>query len=128
MGWLQPAVDHQPGSVQDATTERMRSDIVEIQARVYDKAASYFNIIILAGYAGIFFVWTQSSEFLSKNAVAICALLMVISVLTFVLFEIAKMTFFAYTIIRFKGFILDPKSPFDIRQNVENFHRVEKQA
>lgn len=75
--------------------QRQASEIVETQIRVvtaaYDRGTAYTNLIVLAGYAGFFALWQMAQQHLSKSEQLWSALLMLISILAFVLFEIVKM-------------------------------------
>lgn len=75
--------------------EKIASQITEAQLKLltvsYDKAASYTTVIIFGGYAGMFALWQLSKEFLSKEQALWSALLVLVSLLSFVLFEVLKM-------------------------------------
>ena len=70
-------------------------EIVEAQISVvtatFNNAAAYTNLIMLAGYAGFFGLWQLTAEYLSKNQKLWSALLILISLLLFVIFEVVKM-------------------------------------
>lgn len=65
--------------------------LVELNARIYEKAASHNNVMMLAGYAGIFAIWGFVKDFLSKNSSLWIAILLGISLSLFVLFELISM-------------------------------------
>src|SRR5881409_3943173 len=75
--------------------ERLASNIVEAQQKVitasYDRAASYTTVIIFGGYAGVFAIWQLSKEYLTKGQVLWSAVFLLVSLLSFVLFEVIKM-------------------------------------
>jgi hypothetical protein len=75
--------------------EKLAADIAEAQQKLitvsYDKAASYTTVIIFGGYAGFFAIWQLSKEYLSRGQSLWSALLILISLLAFVLFEVLKM-------------------------------------
>jgi hypothetical protein len=77
--------------------ERIASQIAEANEKLlslaYDKAATYTTIIIFGGYAGLFGIWQLTKEYLSKDQALWSALLIMISLLAFVLFEVFKMIF-----------------------------------
>lgn len=84
--------------------EKLTSQISEAQLKLltvsYDKAASYTTVIIFGGYAGIFALWQLSKEFLSKEQALWSALLVLVSLLAFVLFEVIKMILVARTVFK----------------------------
>jgi len=74
---------------------KLAAEISEAQLKLvtvsYDKAASYTTVIIFGGYAGFFAVWQLSKQYLSKGQTLWAALMILISLLSFVLFEVLKM-------------------------------------
>src|SRR5207237_2098179 len=82
-----------PQSIDDET--RRNIDLaVDIQIRIiagaYEKAVAYTNLIIVAGYAGLFALWQITKDNLSRRQVLISAFLIISSITIFVLFEIYK--------------------------------------
>ena len=69
---------------------------VKLISTIYDKATSYTNIIIVAGYAGFFALWSNTKQFLTPFQARLAAVLMGISICIFVFFEIYKMTLTGY--------------------------------
>jgi len=63
----------------------------EILSHLYQNANSFSNVIILAGYAGIFGVWQITRGSLSKETMMWVALLTSCSIVLFVSFEVWKM-------------------------------------
>ena len=74
---------------------KLAAQIGEAQEKLlttsFDKAATYTTVIIFGGYAGFFALWQLSKDYLSKEQALWSALLILISLLSFVLFEVAKM-------------------------------------
>ncbi len=73
--------------------------IIETQIKIitaaYDKTMAYTNVIVVAGYAAFFGLWTLTRPYLSKTHALWAALLMCISATIFVMFEVFKMVFTA---------------------------------
>jgi DNA transposition AAA+ family ATPase len=69
--------------------------LVETQTKVvtasYDRATAYTNVIIVAGYAAFFGLWTLTKTYISKPLALWAALLMAFSAATFMIFEVYKM-------------------------------------
>ncbi|MDD3580094.1 MAG: hypothetical protein PHW74_03615 [Desulfobacca sp.] len=63
----------------------------EFLAYIYRKAASYTNLVIIAGYTGIFAVWQLTKNQLTDVQEAIVALLSTASLLLFAGYEVYKM-------------------------------------
>lgn len=70
--------------------------IIETQIKIitasYDKAAAFNNVIIIAGYAAFFGLWTFTKAYISKDQALWAALFMCISMATFVFFQVYQMT------------------------------------
>jgi len=75
--------------------EKQAAEMAEAQNKLitlsYDKAAAYTTVIVFGGYAGFFAIWQLSKEHLSKGQALWAALLVLLSLLAFVLFEVIKM-------------------------------------
>lgn len=88
-------------------------EIVEAQIKVvtatFNSAVAYTNLIMLAGYAGFFGLWQLAAEYLSKNEKLWSALLILVSLLLFVAFEVVKMIVIARG-VRKKAAILNSPS------------------
>jgi hypothetical protein len=50
-----------------AEVEKKIENVVKIMAALYDKAAAYMNLIIIAGYAAFFAVWANVKAQLGKR-------------------------------------------------------------
>ncbi|EOX4461723.1 hypothetical protein ACJ5M5_001571 [Vibrio alginolyticus] len=64
----------------------------EVVAHVYGKANSYSNVIIAAGYVGFFTLWSSLKSDLPQWAILSSGALILISLMTFIGFELYKMT------------------------------------
>jgi len=65
----------------------------QILSHLYQKAGSYTNLVMLAGYAGIFGIWQFTHELLSRRVTMWVALLISLSLMLFVGYEVWKMIF-----------------------------------
>ncbi len=66
---------------------------IKLASAIYDKSMAYTNLIIMAGYAGFFGLWSVTKDDLTSKQVLWSALFMVISLSSFIFFEVAKMIF-----------------------------------
>jgi len=83
---------------------------VKILSAAYDKAVAYTNLVIVAGYAGLFALWHLTNEHLSKKQALWSALFLLISLTVFVLFEVYK-AFYTGTMLRgYVDIVNDPKN------------------
>ncbi|HIF6000393.1 TPA: hypothetical protein ACX3F9_002449 [Vibrio parahaemolyticus] len=63
----------------------------EVVAHVYGKANSYSNVIIAAGYVGFFTLWSSLKSDLPQWAILSSGALILLSLMTFIGFELYKM-------------------------------------
>mgnify|MGYP001260409379 FL=1 len=75
--------------------ERVAKAIIESHVKIlsagYDKAVTYTNVIVIGGYASFFGLWSVSKPYLSAVQARWAGLIMLLSVSTFVFFEVYKM-------------------------------------
>ena len=74
-----------------AEAERVRNTLIDIQTKVFDRAAAYTSLILFGGYAGAFAIWNFTRDHLTEWAEIWAALLLIISLATFISFEVFKM-------------------------------------
>ena len=86
---------------------------VSLQASLYDKAASYNNVVITLGYAGFFSVWNLVSEELSRNENALVALLLGSSLLVFVCWTLLNSLFVTLNFKRYASILNQDFQTFD---------------
>lgn len=70
--------------------EHAVSTMLTIVSDSYDKMTAYTNLLMVAGYAGFFALWQMSKDFLTKTETLSAALLTLISLGVFVIFEIYR--------------------------------------
>lgn len=75
--------------------ERISRAITDTQIKVitatFDKSVAYTNIMLIGGYAGYFALWQLTKEYLTKPQILWAALLVLVSLVFFILFEVIKM-------------------------------------
>jgi hypothetical protein len=81
-------INHEQAKVQ---VEQNIEIIKEIVSHTYDKANAYSNLIIAAGYVGFFTLWTSLKKDLPDWAILASGTLILLSMMTFIGFEIYKM-------------------------------------
>lgn len=75
----------------DVLTKEATANQITLFSAIYDKASAYANLIVVAGYAGFFGLWSLTQPYVSKQSALWAALFMGASMVIFVFFEIAKM-------------------------------------
>jgi hypothetical protein len=76
----------------EETAEKARAAMIQIIHAGYDRGAAYTNLVTLGGYAGAFAIWNYTQDDLTKDSRILIALLLGVSLATFVFFEVYKMT------------------------------------
>jgi hypothetical protein len=79
--------------------EKIIENQIKIITASYDKATAYTNLIVVAGYAAFFGLWTLTKAYLTKPLAMWAALLMLSSAATFVFFEVYKMFFTSRSLV-----------------------------
>ncbi len=95
----------------EADAERVRHILIDIQTKVFDRAAAYTNLIMFGGYAGGFAIWNFTRDMLGTSAQAWVALLLIISLATFILFEVFKMVFSSKAVFRQRAILTKEMPP-----------------
>ena len=65
--------------------------LVRILSALYDKAVAYTNLVIIAGYAAFFTVWSIMKDQLSQREMLVSAFCITFSLIFFVFWETLKM-------------------------------------
>ena len=71
-------------SIEDDRQSNIEQRLIALQSQMFDKAASYNNIVISFGYAGFFAIWNFVSDQLHSWDTALIALLLGASLLVFI--------------------------------------------
>lgn len=118
--------------LQQLSKQQVAKEIVDTQIKIlgalYDKAISYTNLIIVAGYASFFAMWSFTKEYLSPRQALWAALLMSISIVTFVFFEIIKMTVTSRSLLARTKAVSDPAAANDPQRLLTSLREFELQS
>jgi hypothetical protein len=106
---------------QDDAAKKVREAMIEIVTRTFDRASAYTNLIMLGGYAGAFAIWSFTREYLPKTATILVALLLGVSLCTFILFEVFKMFFSTKTFMRQRELLVHQLPPQQFLQELSQF-------
>ncbi len=94
----------------------MRTQII---SAAYDRAATYTNLIIFAGYAGTFTLWSFTKEYLPEQAAITIALMLGISLFIFCGWEVYKMIYTSSSLRRQTSIMLQGLSPDKFGQAIQ---------
>lgn len=95
---------------------KLFSDLMTV---AYDKSASYLNIVTLGGYAAFFALWSLLGQDVSISQKFWSGLLIGISVVLFVGFEIAKVAILYVRLLKLRG--VARASPDTLQQRFSDF-------
>jgi len=114
MNDLQDQMQRSAQMQQESELRRQREDTIQILIRImsasYDKSVSYTNLFMVGGYASFFVVWAKMYDKFSKFYMGLAGVLMFISLLVFIVWELYKMIFYS-TNFRNLQKVLEEKDP-----------------
>lgn len=97
----------------------------QILAESFSQARAYTNVIILAGYAGIFAIWNFTRDFLDPSVALSSALFLTLSVSGFVAWEIFAMIVRGRSMLGLSRAVNNPDRFEELlREHQENQHAV----
>lgn len=91
---------------------------MELQAAIFDKASTYTNLLISAGYVGLFATWHLSKDFIAPSQNRIVAVSLVASLFFFIGWEVAKMIH-GGLVVRKQAQLLSEVEPHQFKQAEE---------
>jgi len=111
MGQMQ----HEMAQMQhESELHRQREETVQVLIRImsasYDKSVAYTNLFMVGGYASFFVVWTKMYDQFPKFYMGLAGVLMFISLLEFIIWELYKMIFYS-TNLRDLHKVIEEKDP-----------------
>jgi len=111
-------------AINNILIERDREKTIALFQAVYtsafEKSTAHTNIVMIAGYAGLFTLWSQTSEYHSVKTSIIVGLLTLISLIVFIGWEVFKIIFHGVQLAKIARVIQAQDLPSD-----ELFRRVE---
>jgi len=93
---------------QPPTHEQLHESQLELLTASYSQAKAYFNLVIVGGYASFFGLWKLTEDLLEPRQKLLAALLMSVSVVTFVFWEISQMILTNQSLIGIANAVNDP--------------------
>lgn len=127
--WLQQAVIEAAQRHQDELARKKNEEIIEISVKIaagtYDKAIAYVNVVIIAGYAGFFGIWSFTNQLLTNAATVWSAVLMGSSIFTFCSWEVFKMIYLSHSLRVFSNFLTRNYDPEQFVNRLEKIRADE---
>lgn len=96
---------------QAESARKIKELLIEVQSAAYGYATTYTTVVIFGAYAALFTVWSHSKEALSESETARVAMLMGISVIAFVGFEVLKMLVTSREFMRIRALLVNEHPP-----------------
>ncbi|MEQ9190478.1 MAG: hypothetical protein RLQ25_08230 [Alphaproteobacteria bacterium] len=124
------------GSISEATqkaqrdaeqdnADRAREILIDILTKVFDRAAAYTSLILFGGYAGGFAIWNFTNDLLGPTAKAWVALLLTISLATFIFFEVFKMMYSSKGLFQQRAILTKSLPPTKFIEEIQMLERQE---
>ena len=88
----------------------------QLMSAAHEKSVAYTNLVTVAGYAGFFALWQLAKEYLDRKQVIWSALLMLVSIVVFVLFEIYKSYYTSRRWLELSRILSNPENHNSINQ------------
>jgi hypothetical protein len=109
-------------AVQDLVDKNQKNEIdqridimIKVASTLYDKAVAYTNVIILAGYAAFFTVWSNMKARMSHTEMLVAAFCITFSLVFFVFWEVTKMIINSKSLTGLLNVLKAPSQEFDQR-------------
>ena len=85
-------------------------ELADSQSAMFDKASTYTKLIMGLGYGGFFVVWSGTKTHLSPKLLVISALLVTVSLVLYIIFEVCQMAVLSYLSIEFTNTVNKPSA------------------
>ena len=96
-------------------TDQRIDVMIKVASALYDKAVAYTNVIILAGYAALFTVWSTMKAKMSHAEMLVAAFCITFSLVFFVFWEVTKMIVNSKSLTGLLNVLKAPPQEFDQR-------------
>ncbi|WP_158811993.1 hypothetical protein [Beijerinckia sp. L45] len=118
-----------PTAMSAADVKQRIEDLTKSNLQIFEKAEAYTKAIILAGYAGLFGLWSFAQTSLTPREIDIVAVLLGVSLISFVTWEIFVMRQRAITHAKFNQIVdATPESFFTRLSKFEEGQRVKDRS
>ena len=113
---------------QQQIVDKMVDNQIKIFAALYDKAITYTQLIVIAGYASFFGIWSFVKDYVSSKCVLWSALFMSISVIIFVFFEVCKMVYNGWFLLKRDTTLKNVQTMNDPQKVLDALGKYDKQV
>ena len=98
---------------------------LKILSETFERSTNYTNLLLVAGYAGFFALWQVTRDLLSRRQVVVSALLMLLSITIFVVYEIYRSLYASLYLRGYYKTLSNPEvgaSIATMNQAINDFH------
>ncbi len=99
-----PPMNPEPGNASNL------KELADFQSAMVDKASTYTKLIMGLGYGGFFVVWSGTKAHLSPKLLVISALLVTVSLVLYIVFEVCQMMIVSYLSIELTNTVNKPSA------------------
>jgi len=91
-------------------SEDILRELADFQSVMVDKASTYTKLIMGLGYGGFFVVWSGTKPHLSPKLLVVSALLVTVSLVLYIIFEVCQTLIMSYLSIEFTNTMNKPSA------------------
>jgi hypothetical protein len=99
---------------------------IKMIAESFEKAGAYTNLVMLAGYAGLFALWQFTKEHLSRDQTIWVALFILLSIAIFVLYEVFKSWSINRQLIDYASVFRNPQNTASAEAMIATLQKLDK--
>jgi hypothetical protein len=85
----------------DVSSPQVMKELRDIQVQFFDKSSNYTKLIFGLAYGGFFAFWAGTKQYLPPRQAVFSALLMTVSLVLFIAFEVLQTAILSYIAIAF---------------------------
>jgi hypothetical protein len=123
---IEASAKRQLDAQEAAQADKVKSTLIEVQSKLFDRGAAYTNLIMIGGYASAFGLWSATRPQLPARANVAIALGLGLSLFSFVCFEIYKMTTTAVRFLKNRKLIMSVLPPDKYLANLQKMASEEQ--
>jgi hypothetical protein len=98
---------------------------IKVVTATFDKSVAYTNLMLVGGYAGFFGLWQLTKDYISKPQALWAALLVLISLVSFIIFEVIKMIFITRSIQKQARILNSPTTRSDPQLLIKQLNELQ---
>ncbi len=107
----------------DDDLKQYRDLVIDMHSKAFDRATAYTNLIMLGGYAGGFAIWNFTRDHLTAKASIWVAILLLLSLTAFILFETYKMVLNAKHTAKVANMLRQQKPIADQMADIQEYEK-----